>query len=371
MKTQPNPSRPLLEEIQRLPTSGARAVEHFSVDGDDYLVIPQLAEDIAGQPAYMNGGNSDIDALVFRWADGRFVEHQRLPVPGGEDAEFFRIGDRSFLATASLRTGRGPYDLNAHSTVFEFKQQRFVPFQTFATFAAKQWSHFTLQGRHFLALAQGVVAEGPPAVHPSLSCLYEWNGSEFVFFQTVTSAWGYNWEFFVLGGEFFLGYADHIEVSRLLKWNGTGFAPFQDLAPKGGRAMCFFEAEGEAWLALANLIGESFLFRWDGAQFVQHQRLCGPGAREFAWVALPGAGHLIQLNFLRGERSAPQTALQSCIYRMRGKQLELIEEFPTFGAPDVCAFTIAGQHHVAVANSLSAEVRFRTDSVVYRLHSDD
>ena len=360
----------LLEEIQRLPTSGARAVEHFSERGESYLVVAQLAEDIAGQAAYMNGGNSDIDALVFRWADGRFVEHRRLPVPGGEDAEFFRIGSRSFLATASLRSGRGPYDLNAHSTVFELEHQGFVPFQTFQTFAAKQWTHFGIEGRHFLALAQGVVGEGPPPVHPHLSCIYEWDGSAFVLFQTVASAWGYNWAFFELDGQYFLGYADHIESSRVLKWNGKAFEPFQDLAPQGGRAMCFFEAEGDAWLALANLLGESFLFRWNGAQFVSHQRLCGPGAREFAWVATAAAGYLIQVNFLRGERSAPQTALQSCIYRMAGKRLEVVEEFATFGAPDVCAFTIGGKHYAAVANSLSAEVRFRTDSVVYRLHLD-
>ena len=364
-------SSPMLEEIQRLPTSGARAVEHFAVDGADYLVIPQLAEDITGQPAYMNGGNSDVDALVFRWADGRFVEHQRLAVPGGEDAAFFQIDDRRFLATASLRSGRGPYDLNAHSAVFEFKQQRFVPFQRFPTFAAKQWKHFSIEGRHFLALAQGVVAEGPPAVHPSLSCIYEWNGSEFVPFQTVPSAWGYNWEFFALDGHCFLGYADHVEVTRLLKWNGQGFGPFQDLAPKGGRALCFFEAGGDAWLALANLIGESFLFRWDGTQFIQHQRLCGPGAREFAWVASGSSGYLIQVNFLRGERSAPHTALQSCIYRMQRNQLEVVEEFATFGAPDVSAFAIDGEHVVAVANSLSADVRFRTDSVVYRWHAEE
>ena len=360
----------VLEELQRLPTSGARAVEHFAVDGEDYLVIPQLAQDIAGQPAYMNGGNSDVDALVFRWTDGAFVEHQRLAVPGGEDAEFFQIGERRFLATASLRSGRGPYDLNAHSTLFEFKQHRFEPLQSFPTFAAKQWKHFSIEGRHFLALAQGVVAEGPPAVHPTLSCIYEWNGSEFVLFQTVPSAWGYNWEFFELDGHRFLGYADHVEATRLLKWNGNGFEPFQDLAPKGGRSLCFFKADGQAWLALANLIGDSFLFRWDGAQFVTHQHLCGPGAREFAWVATGTSGYLIQVNFLRGERSAPQTALHSRVYRMRAGQLDVFEEFATFGAPDVCAFEIAGERLVAVANSLSADVRFRTDSVVYRLQLD-
>jgi len=96
-----------------------------------------------------------------------------------------------------------------------------------------------------------------------------------------------------------------------------------------------------------------------------------PGRQRVAWVESANAGYLIQANFLRGERSAPQTALQSCIYRMQGKQLEVVEEFATFGAPDVCAFTIDGVHHLAVANSLSAEIRFRTDSVVYRLHLED
>ena len=361
----------VLEEVQRLPTSGARAVEHFSVAGVDYLVIPQLAEDVPGQDAYMNAGNSDIDALVFKWSAGRFEAHQRLRVPGGEDAEFFQIGNRRFLATASLRTGSGPYDLNATSTLFEMKHGRFESLQTFETYAAKQWKHFGFEGRHFLALAQGVVVEGPPAEHACLSCIYEWNGSGFVLFQTVPSAWGYNWVYFELGGQRYLGYADHVEPTRLLKWNGSSFVAFQDLAPKGGRALCYFEADGEAWLALANLIGESSLFRWNGDAFVRHQRLCGPGAREFAWIESGSSGYLVQANFLRGERTAPQTALQSCIYRMQDKNLEVIAEFPTFGAPDVCAFIIDGERLVAVANSLSADVRFRTDSVVYRLHLED
>ncbi len=55
----------------------------------------------------MNAGDSDIDAIVYVWNSGTFVEHQRLPVPGDEDAEFFRIGERAFLATASIRTGHG------------------------------------------------------------------------------------------------------------------------------------------------------------------------------------------------------------------------------------------------------------------------
>src|SRR5712671_3571531 len=85
----------LLEPVQRLETSGARAVEAFAHAGSRYLAIAQLARDIPGRPAQMNGGDSDVDAVIYRWHDGRFVEHQRLPVPGGEDVEFFRIGARA------------------------------------------------------------------------------------------------------------------------------------------------------------------------------------------------------------------------------------------------------------------------------------
>src|SRR5271156_3318986 len=186
----------LLQLVQRLNTSGARAVEAFVHAGTQYLAVAQLARDIPGRPAQMNGGDSNIEALVYRWKDNRFVEHQRLCVAGGEDVEFFRIADRAFLATASLRTGADPYELNAHSMLFEFVNGQFEPFQSFPTFAAKQWKHFEIGVRHFLALAQGVVMDGITARHPAQSCIFEWDGSRFLPFQNIPSLWGYNWECF-------------------------------------------------------------------------------------------------------------------------------------------------------------------------------
>jgi len=146
----------LLVEHQRLATSGARAVLPFRTDSQLRLAIPQLAVDIPGTPPYMNGGDSNIDMLLYRWAGGRFIEDGRLPVPGGEDAVFFRIGDDEFLATASIRTGSGPYDLNVDSILYRRAGDAWVSFQAFPTFAAKQWHYFSVGDRHFLALAQGV-----------------------------------------------------------------------------------------------------------------------------------------------------------------------------------------------------------------------
>jgi EPTP domain len=357
----------LLQLIQRLETTGARAVDAFVHGGTQYLALAQLAQDIPGRPALMSGGDSNVETLIYRWQGDRYVEQQRLSVAGGEDVEFFRIDGRAFLATASLRTGSGPYELNAHSTLFELIDGHFEPFQSFPTFAAKQWKHFEIGQRHFLALAQGVAMEGAIPMHPSQSCIFEWDGARFSPFQQVPSVWGYNWEYFEVDGQSLLGYADHIERSRLLRWNGSAFEFFQSLEGRSGRAMRFFEAAGGCWLAFARLHEESLLYRWQGNGFAFHKPLSGPGGREFEWFEAAGKGYLVQINFLHGSREAPETALQSVLFRFGDVELETVETFPTLGGTDAAAFRVGDKMYLAVANSLTADVRFRADSHIYRL----
>jgi hypothetical protein len=360
------PHGPLLVEHQRLATFGARAVHVFSLEGAVRLAIPQLALDVANAPAAMNGGDSNTMMPLYRWTAGNFVVDGELPVPGGEDATAFRIGAAEFLATASIRTGTGPYDLNCESTIFRRDRGRWESFQRIPTFAAKQWHFFSFDGRHFLALAQGVIHEGLIARHPARSCIYEWDGERFGEFQTLEGSWGYNWQYFEQDGGHFLAYADHVTPSILLRWNGAGFTPFQEFAARGGRAFKLFRADGQTYLAFANLPGESMLFRWQGAAFTPHQSLGGPGAREFAVVQTHGGLYLIQANFIHGTPAAPKTDLMSYVYRWQDEKLEKVEEFATFGATDAAAFAVDGQVYVAVSNSLTRDIRFGEDSIIYR-----
>jgi hypothetical protein len=357
----------MLTEHQRLTTSGARAVLPFHTDGELRLAVPQLAVDIPGTPPYMNGGDSNIDMLLYRWSGGRFIEDGQLPVPGGEDALFFQIDGVEFLATASIRTGSGPYDLNADSIVYRRAGAKWEAFQSFPTFAAKQWHYFAVGNRRFLALAQGVTIDGPVARNPRRSCIFEWDGNKFVDFQTLEGRWGYNWVDFDIDGQHFLGYADHASPSGLMVWDGRSFAPFQEFAPQGGRAYEFFRADGDAWLAFACLTGESFLYRWRDGRFVSHQSLGGPGAREFAVAQTGQALYLVKINFIHGTPAAPKTDLTSCIYQWKDGQLVAVEEFPTSGGTDAAVFAADGQLYLAVANSLSRDIRFREDTVIYRL----
>src|SRR5580693_1087741 len=148
--------RARLVERGRLPASGARAIAPFRLDDRTYLAIPQLAYDAPGSPPGMNGGDSNTDLLLFRFDGSGWESAGALPAPGGEDAEFFTIGGRAFLAVASVRSGAGPYSHAVGSVVYEWNGDRFESFQRFSTFAAKQWTYFTVGDRHFLALAQGV-----------------------------------------------------------------------------------------------------------------------------------------------------------------------------------------------------------------------
>ena len=356
----------LLHPVQELDTSGARAVAPFELDGTLYLAIPQLAQDIAGQPAHMNGGDSDVSLIVYRHHPSGFAEYQRLPVSGGEDAEFFRIGNRAFLATASIRSGRGPYSFNVDSTIFEWRAGRFERFQAIPTFAAKQWRHFRIGERTFLALAQGITVDNATATNPSASTIFEWDGNAFKPFQSIPSAWGYNWRPFSISGSRFLAYADHMLPSTIYRWTGAAFEPFQTLEGKGGRAFLFFEDKSEAYLAFAKILGDTLVYRWNGTAFVEHQTLSGPGGREFAWLEHKGERYLIQVNFITGTPASPNTALHSVIYRIDAGKLNVAGMFPTSGGTDAAVFSIADQSFVAIAESLTKDVRFRTPSRIYR-----
>ena len=356
----------LLSLHQRLPTSGARTALPFRLDGELYLAVPQLAVDSGEPVASMNGGDSDTDMIVYRWADGRFVEHERLPVPGGEDALVFAVGGDTLLATASVRSGGGPYDLNTRSRIFRRADGAWRPFQDFETFAAKQWHHFVIDGRRFLALAQGVTVPTAAPRVPRQSRIHEWRDGRFVEFQALDGQWGYNFADFAIGGERFLAYADHTSASLLYRWDGARFAEHQRLADHGGRAFQFFERDGDAWLAFAAIDGPSTLYRWDGARFVEQQSLGGPGGREFALIDTDRGLYLVRICFIEGTPHDPKTDLLSQIFRWEDGRFALAGQFPTFGGTDASAFTADGQLYLAVSNSLTAAIRFRQDAIIYR-----
>jgi EPTP domain len=351
-----------LTEVQRIPTSGARAVEPVRVGVHDLLAIPQLAKDIPGGPPGMNGGDSDAGLLLLTLAGDRFEPWATLPAPGGEDAEFFRVGDRSFLAVASIRTGAGPYEFAATSTIFEWRGGGFEPFQEVPTFAAKQWKHWRIGERHFLGLAQGVIRAGQDNQD---SVVYEWTGESFAEFQRIPSRWAYNWHAFEAGGEFFVAHAEHAGPSVLYHWDGTRLRPRQTLADESGRAFATFSDGGETYLVVACIAAPTRVLRLADGQFTDVQVLDGLGARELAVTRRGGRTLLIRVNFILGTPADPHPELDSQVYEWDGGKLHEVATFPTCGGTDVAVLNRGDVAELIVTNSLTPELRFAAETVRY------
>jgi hypothetical protein len=358
-----------LRELQRVPTSGARAVEGFTVDGRDMLAVAQLAKDSPGAPAGMNGGDSNTDVLLLQRRDGKYRPYATLAAPGGEDVEFFTIGSRSFLAVASIRSGSGPYDYTTTSRIHEWDGSRFVELQAITTFAAKQWKHWRIGERHFLGLAQGLDLphiEGPNRN----SMIYEFDGEAFVEFQVIPSTWAYNWHAFDIEGEHFLAHADHTGPSVLYRWTGARYVPHQVLRARAGRAFADFTRDGRRHLLVAGLEEPPALLGWTGREFVPVQELEGLGAREITTVEHLGRLFLIRVNFILGTPADPRPSLESQVYEWVDGRFETVHTFATSGGTDVEVVSNDDRIEFVVSNSLSADLRFATDTVVYALEVD-
>ena len=356
---------PTLTELQRISTTGARAVESFRVGGRDLLAIPQLAIDVPGTPAGMNVGDSNTEMLLLERVGGAFSPFATLPAPGGEDAEFFTIGDRHFLAVACIRTGSGPYEYVTESFIYEWGLDGFERFQTVETFAAKQWKHWSIGDHHFLGLAQGLALPQFEGANRD-SIIFEWDGERFVEFQMIASQWAYNWHPFEIDGRFFVAHADHVTDSVLYAWNGFRYVEWQTLLPHSGRAFAHF-ADDDHYLVVAGLADPPAVLRWNGERFVDHAALAGRGARELRVVQIDDRLLLIRVNFILGTPAAPQTALTSQVYEWIKGTFVTVAEFATTGGTDVDVLTTDAGLEFAVSNALTADVRFAAETVVYSL----
>lgn len=365
------PTSKVFSVHQRLETSGARCAHVFTVGETLNLAVAQLATDVPGRPANMNNGNPDVEAILYRWEGGRFAERRRFACPGGEDALCFRSGGASYLAFASICTAGEPYDFNANSPIYREEKGEWVLDEEVPSFGAKQWYHFFIDGREFLALAQGLLfPQASPKGH-GRSAVLERKDGRWQEFQVLGGRMGYNWHHFKIDDHHFLAYADQASPSLIYRWDGAKFVPYQTFSETGGRAFLHFTKDGEHWLAFTDIVNASTLCRWNGELFVAHQQLGAGGAREFQIIEKANALFLVRVRFIEGTPASPKTDLSSQLFQWRDGQLELVEEFPTFGGTDASYFHVDGEDYLAVSNSLTPAVRFRQDMVIYKLALDN
>lgn len=361
-------STPKLDLIQSLATSGAREVTPFSIKGEQYLAVPQLAYDILSLPPNMNGGNADADVLIFKRQDSKFKLYQSLPGHGNEGAEFFTMDNQAYLATCSVDSGpKPPFTNFTYQKLYRWDGKYFYPVQQFYGYAAKAWKYFTVGDKKFLALANGVTLPNTPKTIDRRSVIYQWNGKKFIPFQYFDTKWGYDFTSFSIGKEQFLGLTDHLIPSKLFRWNGKKFEDFQSFDKSGGRQFYFFTIGDKKFLALANINQPSTIYLWQNHQFKLFQSLPGKGGRSFLYFNQNGKNYLLKLLFITGTRQAPKADQQSPIYEFTNGKFKQVATIATSGAVKASLFKNGKQSFIAIANSLSKDIRYNTPSKIYQL----
>ena len=200
-----------------------------------------------------------------------------LPLSGGEDAEFFSLEEESYLVTAGVRAGHGPYRYNTTRSSTSGQAAHGHPSRrsrpslrssgiSFGSAAEHSWrwrkaSHSIISRRRIL---------GPRESMNGTAC----NLPIFKLLKACGDTTGNRSK---SPGQSFLAYADHVGESVLLAWNGSSFTPLQSFSEKGGRCFRYFTADGEHYLAFANIQGDSTLYRWGREGVFSCQRLSGPG----------------------------------------------------------------------------------------------
>ncbi|XP_034233832.1 uncharacterized protein LOC117640919 isoform X2 [Thrips palmi] len=131
-----------LDIVQRLRTSGAKAVTSFTIDSNQYLVVVNHAND---------AGETSLQSTVYRFdvVTGAFVVHQHLRTHAAVDASFFTMrharGQDHFLAVANeyYQGLDQTKNYETSSVIYKWSDGFFVPFQSLRLVGASRWASYS------------------------------------------------------------------------------------------------------------------------------------------------------------------------------------------------------------------------------------
>ncbi|XP_061599449.1 thrombospondin-type laminin G domain and EAR repeat-containing protein-like [Cololabis saira] len=234
--------------LQTLQTYCARDWEAFTINGHTYLAVANHRQ---------GNNNHTIDSVIYKWSKSTksFEVHQKLPTLGAYDWEFFTVGQYHFLVVANAFDG---VTTSVDSVIYVWVDGTFQIFQTVKTYCATDWEMFRIGSRVFLVVANGHRLHGNGSSQYTInSTIYELDmvGQLFVRFQDIVTHSAVDWEFFSLGGQYFLVVANSFNGesyslnSILYRWQGyEGFVPVHWLPTIGCSDWEFFTSQGQSYL---------------------------------------------------------------------------------------------------------------------------
>ena len=131
------------EKYQDLPTRGAQAVEHFTINGSLFVTFANC-ESVTAE-------KYNTDSFIYKFNDltGKFFLYQTIGTHGGHDVEYFTISGEHYLAVANVEN-ETTFRLN--SVIYHWNGTLFVAFQNLATKGGASFNFFTIAKEPFLTV---------------------------------------------------------------------------------------------------------------------------------------------------------------------------------------------------------------------------
>jgi len=181
-----------------------------------------------------------------------FQKFQEIATKCAADVKFFSIGDDLFLVFANHHGDKSRY--KAKSVVYKMENHRFVLNQTLSTIGAYGIEHFTVDGVHYMAIANHYDDGG----YKGNSVIYKWSKGKFEELQVISTNGASDLKFFTIEGEHYLTVAEYSDDSTfsidsfVFKWRQGTFVKYQNIPPDCARACDSTVIANETFLVYAN-----------------------------------------------------------------------------------------------------------------------
>ena len=326
----PDCSSYYFEKYQDLPTTGAHAVEQFTINGSLFLAFANYESDTAEK--------YNTDSFIYKFNDlaGKFFLYQTIGTHGGHDVEYFTISGKHYLAVANVYNGT-THRLN--SVIYLWNGTLFVAFQNVATIRGASLNFFTVEKEPFFAISnlQDIVSQRTNSV------IYKWKNNMFEKFQEIATEGCRASAAFVINNESYIAFANEISSasSVVYKREGMHFVKLQNLQKERAMDIKSFYINDDVFLAIASQ-PESYINKWSESQFVQFKTIPTSGARALHPFVMCGQTFL---------GVADKLETKTVLYRFSALgQFTKYQELSTFGAIDMTSFEHKGHTYLAIAN---------------------
>ncbi|CAH3021451.1 unnamed protein product, partial [Porites evermanni] len=324
------------EKYQDLPTRGAHAVEHFTINGSLFLAFANHESDTTEK--------YNTDSFIYKFNDltEKFFLYQTIGTHGGHDVEYFTISGEHYLAVANVQN-ENTFRLN--SVIYLWNGTLFVAFQNLTTKGGASFNFFTIAKEPFLT-ACNLFDDVTKSIN---STIYKWKNNMFEKFQEIATEAGRGSAAFVINNESYIAFANAVPsaTSVVYKRAGMHFVELQKLQKHSAMNVKSFYINDDVFLATASQPTQSFVHKWNGSQFFLFKTIPTYRARVLYPFVMCGQTFLGAANRRRGGTYH----IKSVVYRFSQDQFTEYQKISTFGAVDMTSFEHKGYTYLAIANS--------------------